>query len=97
MAAISNTNTRRIDLGGGVSLIFGNYTFTAGAGSVTFAVGAGMVLGVILNDQLSAEPSDYSGAKYSTSISGAINTLTIYGNAPVATAGTFLVILNTGG
>lgn len=97
MAAITNTNTRRVDLGGGIFLIFGNYTLTLGSASVTYAVGAGMILGVLLNPQLSAEPVDASNTLYSTSLSGAINTLTIYANAAVSTAGTFLVICSVGG
>ena len=90
------TNTRKVDLGGGLMAIFGDFTQSAGGGSQTYAVGAGRILLVQVNPQGSVEPVDVETNLYSVSISGAINTLTIYGNSSI-TAGTFLVILNTGG
>ena len=90
------SNVRRVNLGGGLAFIFGDYTVTAGGGSQTIAVGAGRIIAVLMNPQVSAEPVDVETTLYSTSISGAINTLTVYGNSGV-TAGTFLVIANTGG
>lgn len=87
-------NTKRLDLGGGLSLVYGDFTQTAGGGSQTLAIGAGEIYGVLINPQRTADPVDVQNL-YSTSISGSINTLTIYGNVGV-TAGTFCVIIGLG-
>jgi len=89
-------NVRNIDLSGGISMIFGDYTQTRGNASQTYAIAGGRIIGVIVNPQVTAEDVDMNNGLYSVSISGAINTLTIYGNSSV-TAGTFLVIVNKGG
>ena len=89
------SNVRNVALGGGLSLIVGDFTQTLGAGSQTFAVGAGRVLLCVVNPQKTAEPVD-SQNLYSLSTSGAISTLTIYGDAAI-TGGTFIILIDNGG
>lgn len=90
------TNVRRIPQGGGISLIVADFTHTVGAADQTFAVDAGRVLGVIVNPNLTAEPIDHTNTLYSTTVSGAISTITIYAESGI-TAGTFMAWIDNGG
>ena len=88
------SNIKNVALGGGLSLIVGDYTNTVGAGSQTYAVGSGRILLAFVNPQVTADPVDARNP-YSVSISSAINTVTIYANAAI-TAGTFVLLVDNG-
>ena len=89
------SNVRNVPVGGGLALIVGDFTQTLGDGSQTFAVGAGRVLLCVVNPQRTADPVDGQNL-YSLSTSGAISTLTIYGDATIA-GGTFVILIDNGG
>jgi hypothetical protein len=90
------SNIKRVDLGGGLAIVCGDFTNTVGAADQTFAIGAGRILHFQVNPQATAEPVDFSGNLYGVSISGAINTVTIRTEAGI-TAGTFWCLLDQGG
>ena len=90
------SNIRKVPIGGGLALIVGDFTQTAGGGSQTYAVGSGRVLLAHFNPQASLEPVDVAKDIYSVSTSNAITTITLYGNSGV-TAGTFVVLVDNGG
>lgn len=89
-------NVRRVDLGGGVSLIFGDWTATLGAGGQTYTVSCGRVLMVQVNPLQTGETVDFNDSLFSVSQSGTIATLTIYGNAAIS-AGSFCLLIDQGG
>lgn len=89
-------NVRQHLVGGGLRYVFGDFTATAGAASQTYAVGGGRILMVHVNPQGSTEPVDFTNQLYSISISGGINTLTIYTSAAI-TAGSFFLVVDAGG
>lgn len=93
---MATANVRSVALSGGLKLIFGDITATTGAGSQTIAVACGRVLMVQVNPQVSTEPVNFESSLYSVSQSGAIATLTIYGNSAI-TAGTFYLKVDLGG
>ena len=88
------TNTRKVQLGGGLSLIVADFTATVGAADQTLAV-AGRVLAAWVNPGVTAEPVDYRSL-FSQSVSGNITTLTLYTEAAI-TAGTVVVLVDQGG
>ena len=90
------TNVRNVPLAAGVSLIVGTFTQTAGAASQSLAIGGGRVVILGLDPNVTVEPVDFRADVSSDSISGAINTFTIYGSAAV-TAGTFVLLVDAGG
>jgi len=90
------SNMRNVSLGGGLAFVVGDFTNTEGAADQTIAIAAGRVLWVRVSPLASAEPVDFSGAQYSVSISGAINTVTVYTEAPI-TAGAFVALVDNGG
>ena len=89
-------NVRTVALSGGLKLVFGDFTATAGGGSQTIATACGRVLLVQVNPQVSADPVDVETSLYSVSQSGAIATVTIYGNSAI-TAGSFCMLVDMGG
>ena len=88
------SQVKRIPLAMGVEMILGDYTHTVGGANGTIAIGAGRVYHVTINNQSTTEAEIPHGA-YSVSVSGAINTVTLYANA-TTTAGTFCIIVGTG-
>lgn len=90
------SNIRNVPLGGGLSLIVADFTHTVGAADQTLAVGAGRVLLVHVNPNLTAEPVDHVNSLYSTTTTGAITTITIHAEAAI-TAGTIVVLVDNGG
>lgn len=90
------SNIRRVDVGGGLAIVVGDFTHTVGAADQTFAIGAGRILHFQVNPQATAEPVDFRGNVYSVSISGAINTVTIRAEAGIS-AGTFWALVDNGG
>ncbi len=89
------SNVQSVQLGGGVRLLIGNFTQSAGGGSQTIALGSGRAVVLAFDPKVTAEPVDCNAELTSDSISGGINTLTIYGNSPV-TAGVFVILVASG-
>ena len=86
------SNVKRTVLGGGLVAIHGTYAHTEGAAPLTIEVGSGEIYAVHINPQTSAASAiDVRGDLYSTSISGAINTVTL-NNVGGITGGTFFII-----
>ena len=85
---------KKVPLAMGVEMILGDYTHTVGGDNGTIEVGAGKVYAVLMNPQ-STTIADTSHGAYSVSTSGAITTVTLYGDITV-TAGTFCIIVGTG-
>lgn len=88
------SNVKKVPLGMGLEVILGDYTHTAGSTSGTIAIGAGRVYLVQMNPQSTTDIVSATGA-YSVSVSGAINTVTLYSDL-TATAGTFCILVGTG-
>lgn len=90
------SNVKRVDLGGGLAIIAGDFTHTVGAADQTLAVAAGRILHFQTNPQATDEPVDHRGDLFDPSISGAINTVTTRAEVGVS-AGTFWALVDTGG
>lgn len=101
--ASSVSNVRTVDVGGGLTFVIGNYTTTVGSAALSFTC-AGMPLmwqilpASTVTTGATVEPQDpfLSNTVAGVSVSGAITTLTIYGNANV-TNGTFCLLVSKGG
>lgn len=90
------SNIRKCPLGGGVEIIHGQYTHTVAAASESLVV-EGEVIGLLVNPQDSANTAhDAAPNGYSTSVSGALRTVTFLQNAAVS-AGTFMLTVRKGG
>jgi len=102
--AASLSNVRMVELGGGLRLITGNFAITLGSASLSYAaVGTPVFYQVIPLSTTSAgtttepqDPTALGGTIAGLSVSGAITTLTIYGNASI-TNGQFSLIVSIGG
>ena len=81
---------------GPLQFIWGTFDQVQGAAEVTYAV-SGKVLLVAVNPVVSgaATAVDVRGGLYTTSLSGAITTIT-FQNVAAVTGGTFLIVLTTG-
>lgn len=90
------SNIRKVPLGGGVEIIHGQYTHTLAAASESLVVD-GEVIGLVVNPQNAANTQfDAEPNNYSTSVSGALRTITFLQNAGVS-AGTFMIHIRKGG
>ena len=90
------SNIKRVDVGGGLAIIAGDFTHTVGAADQSLAIGAGRILHFQVNPQAPAEPVDFRWTVYDVSLSGAINTVTIRAEAGIS-AGTFWTLIDQGG
>ena len=88
------SNVQRANLGGGLAIVSGNYTHTVGAADQTLALD-GDVLGGQVRPNETAEPVDFRGDLFDTSVSGAITTVTVRGEAGVS-AGRFWFLVRQG-
>ena len=86
---MSLVNTRRVDLGMGLSFILGE--FTASSAQQPLALGPGRVAAVILTPLDSSTSVDSSTCSYTISYTSGSATVNLFGN------GTYVIILNTGG
>ena len=89
--AITLPNT--LQQGGGVTQYYGTYSHTVGAANETFNLGAARVLDVRVSSQDSS--SNLEAAKFSESVSGATNTVTIHRQGGV-TSGRIVVTAYAG-
>lgn len=89
------SNTKRVDIGGGLAIVAADFTNTVGAADQTLAIGAGRILHIQVNPQRTADPVDFSGNLYDVSLSGAINTVTIRTESGIS-AGTFWALIDNG-
>lgn len=88
------SNTQRIGLGGGLSIVWGDYTHTVGAADQTLAVDGDLIWGGV-RPNVTTEPLDYRGDALDTTVSGNITTITVRSEAGVS-AGRFILFLRGG-
>jgi hypothetical protein len=88
---MAQTYLQTISLGGGMSMMVGEYAHTLGAAENTQVIAAGKVYFVHVSPLLSSGNVDVNSNLYSTSTSGAITTITFRQLAGV-TGGTFVII-----
>ena len=85
------SNVRHIGMGGGLTMVVGDYTHTANAAADTIGLSGGKVYLVQVNPQISSGKYSLSRNLYSVSVSSYVNTVTIYPTEGI-TGGTFCVI-----
>ena len=89
-------NTGRLaQMGGGITMYMYAYTHTDGEANETIGVGAGRVFAAILSSQDSGGAYTANPCRFTESISGNINTVTIHNSAPV-TAGRLVFFVLSG-
>ena len=89
------SNVRKIPLGGSVSVMVGNFTHTEGAADQTLGI-AGDVLFFAVSPLATAEPVDHCQNLFSLSLSGQINTVTVYTESGISD-GRFFAVIREGG
>ena len=72
-------------------MMVGTYTHTIGAAEDTLTISGGKVYSVQINPQISSGTYSLSRNLYSVSISGYVNTITIYAQEGI-TAGTYCIV-----
>lgn len=72
-------------------MMVGDYEHTAGAAEDTLTLSGGRVYAVIINPQISSGKYSLSRNLYSVSLSGYVNTVTIYPQEGITT-GTFCIV-----
>lgn len=85
------TNVQTASGPGNLRFTYGDWTFTQTAASETIDVGGGRVYGAFFVSQDSTGALMIVPVRYSVSTSGAITTITVYGQEGVTT-GQFLIV-----
>ena len=88
------SNTQNVPMGGGLAIIHGDYTHTVGAADQTMTI-AGDVIGGQIRPNETAEPVDFRGDLFDTTVSGGITTVTVRGEAGIS-AGRFWFLIRQG-
>lgn len=79
------TNVRKVNIGGGLKLTVADWTFTQAAASETILLEGGRVWMACIMSEDTAGAKLMSPVRISESVSGSINTVTVYGQEGVTT------------
>jgi len=87
------SNIKRVEMGGGLSMIVGDITHTEGAANESYGIAGGRVLGFQVLKNTSTDIADITGnCPVSWVLSSGILTITIAGISEIA-AGSFWIIV----